>query len=42
MEHFAYEGEAILGLTAEGRTTVSLLRLNSDERLLERRSVRVR
>lgn len=41
-EHFAYEGEAIVGLTAEGRTTVNLLRLNSDERLLERRSVRVR
>ena len=41
-EHFTYEGEAIVGLTAEGRTTVNLLQLNSDKRLLERRSPRVR
>lgn len=41
-QHFTYDGEAIVGLTAEGRTTVNLLRLNSGERLLERRSVRVR
>jgi hypothetical protein len=34
-EHFAYEGESIIGLTPEGRTTVTLLRLNSEERLNE-------
>ncbi len=34
-EHFAYEGERIVGLTQEGRTTINLLRLNSAERLLE-------
>lgn len=39
-EHFAYEGERVIGLTPEGRTTVSLLKLNSDERLLERLSSR--
>ena len=37
-EHFAYEGERVIGLTPEGRATVQLLRLNSEERLLERRS----
>jgi hypothetical protein len=37
-EHFAYERERIVGLTPEGRTTVSLLRLNSEERLNERLS----
>jgi hypothetical protein len=37
-EHFAYEGERITGLTPEGRTTISLLQLNSDARLTERRS----
>lgn len=36
-EHFAYEDETIVGLTPEGRTTVSLLQLNSEERLTERR-----
>lgn len=35
-EHFAHEGERIIGLTIEGRTTVSLLRLNSEERMRER------
>ena len=35
-EHFAYERERIIGLTPEGRTTVNLLRLNSEERLSER------
>jgi HNH endonuclease len=38
-EHFASEGEMIVGLTPEGRTTVNLLRLNSEERLAERRSL---
>ena len=37
-EHFAYERERIIGLTPEGRTTVTLLRLNSEERLIERLS----
>lgn len=37
-EHFAYQGERIVGITKEGRTTVYLLRLNGEERLLERSS----
>lgn len=36
-EHFAYDGETIVGLTREGRTTVILLQLNSEARLIERR-----
>ncbi len=39
MEHFAIQGEQIIGLTPAGRTSVKLLRLNSDERLAERRSL---
>ena len=35
-EHFAYERGRVIGLTAEGRTTVNLLRLNSEERVRER------
>lgn len=35
-EHFAYEGKRIVGMTPEGRTTISLLRLNSEERFRER------
>lgn len=35
-EHFAYEREGLVGLTPEGRTTVNLLRMNSNERLSER------
>lgn len=35
-EHFAFEGIALTGLTPEGRTTVKLLQLNSDDRLAER------
>lgn len=35
-KHFAYEKERLVGLTPEGRTTVNLLRLNSEERLSER------
>jgi hypothetical protein len=41
-KHFAWQGERIVGLTPEGRTTVSLLRLNNDERLAERRSLQSR
>lgn len=37
-EHFVYEGERIIGLTPAGRTTIILLQLNSDARLIERRS----
>ena len=37
-EHFTLDDDAlIIGLTPEGRTTVNLLQLNSDERLVERR-----
>lgn len=36
-EHFAAQGEQLVGLTPEGRATTTLLRLNSDERLAERR-----
>ena len=39
-DHFAFDGESITGLTSEGRTTVTLLRLNSDDRLAERRRLR--
>jgi 5-methylcytosine-specific restriction endonuclease McrA len=35
-EHFAYKRERIIGLSPEGRTTINLLRLNSEERLIER------
>jgi hypothetical protein len=38
IEHFTYERKLIVGLTPEGRTTVHLLRLNSEERLIERQS----
>jgi hypothetical protein len=35
-EHFAFQGAAFIGLTPEGRTTIQLLRLNTDERISER------
>ena len=35
-EHFAMEGIRIAGLTPVGQVTVTLLRFNDDERLLER------
>jgi hypothetical protein len=35
-EHFAFEGEQILGRTAIGRTTAKLLQMNTKERLGER------
>ena len=35
-EHFRLDGEYLIGLTAEGRTTVEFLLLNSFERLAER------
>ncbi len=39
-EDFSFDEERLVGLTAEGRTTVKLLRLNSSERLAERRRLR--
>ncbi len=36
-EHFTVEETQIVGLTAEGRTTVQLLQLNSPDRLRERK-----
>jgi HNH endonuclease len=38
-EHFAIQEEHIVGITPEGRTTVCLLQLNSEARLIERRSI---
>jgi hypothetical protein len=35
-EHFRFDGTIIIGLTAEGRTTVRLLQLNHEERMEER------
>jgi HNH endonuclease len=35
-EHFEFDGEEIVGLTPEGRTTVRLLQMNSVDRLVER------
>jgi hypothetical protein len=35
-EHFQLDGVSIIGLTAEGRTTVVFLQLNAIERLIER------
>ena len=40
--HFVFHSEQIVGLTPGGRTTVNLLRLNSEERLAERRRLRGR
>jgi hypothetical protein len=36
-DHFMQDGPHISGRTPEGRTTVNLLRLNTDERLAERK-----
>jgi len=38
-DHFAFKSETLVGLTYEGRTTIFLLRLNSEERLAERRRI---
>lgn len=35
-EHYTFEGTTIVGLTPEGRTTIKLLQINSEERLAER------
>ena len=39
LDHFAFEGFRIIGLTPEGRATVELLALNSPERVMERREM---
>jgi hypothetical protein len=39
-EHFTLQEEQLLGLTPEGRATIKLLQLNSEERILERRLLR--
>ena len=39
-EYFALDGTRTEGLTAEGRTTVRLLQLNSAERIAERQALR--
>lgn len=36
-EHFALQGEFIEGLTAQGRATIELLKMNEEERLILRR-----
>ncbi len=41
-DHLAFHNEHIVGMTPEGRATVSLLRLNSEERLAERQRLRGR
>jgi HNH endonuclease len=38
-EHFALEGEYIIGRTPEGRATVFLLHFNDEERLTRRRAL---
>lgn len=35
-DHFALQGDKIIGLTPTGRTTIFLLHLNDDDRVLER------
>jgi hypothetical protein len=39
-EHFKFEGFTILGLTPEGRATVSMLQINSEETIAERRRIK--
>ena len=36
-DHFSFQGERIIGLTPQGRTTIRLLQLNSEGRIAERR-----
>jgi len=40
-DHFEFHGEQIVGSTPEGRTTVSLLQLNNNNRVAERTTLRV-
>lgn len=40
-EHFSIQDSTIVGLTTEGRTTVYLLQLNSEQRILERERIGV-
>jgi hypothetical protein len=39
--HFIFSEVLIVGLTPEGRTTVKLLQMNSEERLAERQKLRL-
>ncbi|MEH1821366.1 MAG: HNH endonuclease signature motif containing protein [Nostoc sp.] len=39
-EHFTFSELDLLGLTPQGRTTIKLLQINSDERLAERQRLR--
>jgi hypothetical protein len=34
-DHFVFQDDVIIGLSPQGRTTINLLRLNSEERLAE-------
>jgi hypothetical protein len=36
-EHFTFQGDLIVGLTATGRATVKILQMNTAERIEERR-----
>ncbi|MBK1986656.1 HNH endonuclease [Sphaerospermopsis aphanizomenoides BCCUSP55] len=38
--HFSFSEVVLVGLTPEGRTTVKLLQMNSEERLVEREKLR--
>ena len=38
-EHFKLDRSLIIGLTSEGRTTVKLLQLNNDDRLVDRKKI---
>lgn len=40
VEHFAFEDVLLVGLTPQGRATINLLRLNSEDRLSERSGLR--
>ncbi|MEL0592430.1 MAG: HNH endonuclease signature motif containing protein [Planktothrix rubescens PR222] len=40
LDHFHLENYHLIGLTPEGRTTINLLQLNTDERIIERRRLK--
>jgi hypothetical protein len=40
--NFIFSEVVIIGLTPEGRTTIKLLQMNSEERLAERRKLRLK
>jgi 5-methylcytosine-specific restriction endonuclease McrA len=41
-EHFEWQGAAVVGKTPVGRTTIAVLRMNSDEQLQLRLALRIR